>query len=244
MEELWLQLRNLVAWYARRYYKRIIMFDGTVPGSIEVDDLIQTGYFAITNAIADYDQTKGAFTTYLHYHIKKEFRRAVGRSDRQLNDPLNNYVSLDAPIDEDDPNSLTKLDYVPDQRNDIADADERIFLEELHTALEHALNTLPVKEATVIRSEFYDGCKQRETAEKLNISTSRVEQMKNDGLRHIRNSAAGRQLEKFLDDETSFYKGVGLGAFKRTRTSGIERMVLNRERKRKELEMKLKAPGD
>ena len=229
MEDLWVQLRGLVVWYARRYYTRITKFDGTTKGSVDIDDLTQSGYLALAAAVADYDASKGAFTTYLHFHIKKEFRNAVGRSDKQLRDPLNDALSLDVPVNEDDPDSLTKLDFVPDQRDDIADADDRIFLEELHNALERALDTLPMKQAQAIRSEFWDGCTLKKTAEKMGYSTTeRVRQLRQAGLQRIRNSSASKSLEQFLDDRIDYYKGSGLSGNAQGRRH-VECLVIRRE---------------
>lgn len=230
MEDLWLQLRGLVVWYARRYYTRITKFDGTTKGSVDIDDLTQSGYLALADAVADYDATKGAsFTTYLHFHIKKEFRKAVGRSDKQLRDPLNDALSLDVPVNEDDPDGLTKLEFVPDQRDDISDADDRIFLEELHNAIERALDTLPQKQAVAIRSEFWDGRTLKETAEKMGYSTiERVRQLRQAGLQRIRNSSDGKKLEQFLDDRIDYYKGGGLSSCAQDRRH-VECLVIRRE---------------
>ena len=215
MEDLWLQLRGLVVWYARRYYTRITKFDGTTKGSVDIDDLTQSGYLALADAVADYDSTKGAFTTYLHFHIKKEF--------------LNDALSLDVPVNEDDPDGLTKLDFVPDQRDDISDADDRIFLEELHNAIERALDTLPQKQAVAIRSEFWDGRTLKETAEKMGYSTiESVRQLRQAGLQRIRNSSDGKKLEQFLDDRIDYYKGSGLSGNAQNRRH-VECLVIRRE---------------
>lgn len=239
IEELWMQLRDLVALYAQRYYKKLIKFDGTAFGCVDVDDLIQSGYLAVVAAVADYDSTKGAsFTTYLYFHIKKEFRSAIGRSGRQLRDPLNHAMSLDVPLNEDDPDSMTRLDFVPDLRDDIADADEKIFQEQLHDALEKALNTLPSNQAQAIRSEYLEGCTLQETADKIGCSTiESVRCLCQAGMQRIRNSSEGKKLEQFLDRNINYYNGTGLSTFVRTNTSQVERMVMQRERYRKKYEM-------
>lgn len=228
METLWLQVHDLVAWWAKRYYTAITT-SGTALGGVEIDDLIQAGYLALVAAVEGHDPAKGSFTTYLAFHIKKEFRLAIGRSHRQLHDPLNWCRSYDEPAHKDEPDGPTKGDYISDPVDRIEEADERVFQEQLHAALERALDTLPAKEAAAIRSEFWDGCKQWQTAEKLNVSQSRVEQLKRDGFRHIRNSSAGKQLERFLDENTSFYHGHSCGAFNSTKSSGVERAVIRRE---------------
>lgn len=241
-ETLWLQVHDLIALWAFQYYRSILR-SGTAIGGVTVDDLIQSGFLALVAAVEGYSPQGTAFTTYLSYHVKKVFRQAIGRTDRQLHDPLNSAFSLDGKVDEDDPDSGTWYDMAAnkrDFRNYYAAVDEKIYREQLHDALETALNTLPEKEASAIRSEFWDGCSLKETAERIGCkSIERTRQIRNDGLKRIRNGSQGKMLERFLDSETSFYKGMGLAAFKQSKTSGVERAVLYRERMRKRLEAKI-----
>ena len=236
--ELWLRVHDLISLWAIQYFRSIKTSKRTL-GGVTTDDLIQSGYFALVDAVEGYDSSKGGFNTYLKYHIMKEFRKAIGRTYKQLHDPLNNAFSLDGKIDEDDPDSGTWYDLAVsrrDFRNYYAAVDDKIYREQLHDALETALNTLPEKEATAIRSEFWDGYSLKETTERIGCkSIERTRQIRNDGLKRIRNGSQGKMLERFLDDNTSFYKGMGLGAYKQSNISGVERVV----RKRKELEVKI-----
>lgn len=237
--ELWLQVHDLIALWAYQYY-RTILRTGTAIGGVTVDDLIQSGFLALVDAVEGYVPQGAAFTTYLSYHVKKEFRQAIGRTDKQLSDPLNNALSLDVPQYDDDQEGATVLEFVPDNRDQIAEADERVYQEQLHDALETALNSLSDKEANAIRSEFWDGCSLKETAERIGCkSIERARQIRNDGLKRIRNGSQGKMLERFLDSETSFYSGMGLAAYKQSRTSGVERVVLYRDRMRRTLEAKI-----
>ena len=233
--ELWEDLRDLIAWYANRYYAAISS-SGKTLGGVEREDLKQAGFIAITEAVKYYDPEKGSFKAILAYYIKKAFRETIGRSDRQLRDPLNYAISLNVPVSDDEPDEPEKLDCVPDPRDEISNVDDAVFTEQLHAALEKALDSISPREAYVIRSEFWEGCKQWETAEKMGISYQMVRWLKTDGFRNIRKSAAGKQLERFLDAETSFYSGVGIAAFKKTQKRAIESKVIHREELRKQYE--------
>lgn len=233
--ELWKSLKGLIAWYANRYYAAISS-SGKALGGVEREDLKQAGFIAITEAVKDYDPEKGSFKAILAYYIKKAFRETIGRSDRQLRDPLNYAISLNVPVSDDEPDEPEKLDCVPDPRDEISNVDDAVFTEQLHAALEKALDSISPREAYVIRSEFWEGCKQWETAEKMGISYQMVRCLKENGFRHIRKSAAGKQLEWFLDAETSFYSGVGLAAFNKTQRRAVESKVIQREKLRKQYE--------
>lgn len=235
--ELWEEMKGLIAWWAKRFFAVnsangiSLGLEWMTPQNKKrcIDDLVQAGFLGLVNAVEHYDPERGSFTTLLSRYLLRAFQEATtGRSIKQKNDPLLRCRSLDEQIGDED-SDATLLDFIPDDRNDIADAEERIFIEQLHDALEAALNAIPEREAAAIRSEFYDGCKQWETAEKLHTTPGRVHQLKNDGFRHIRNSSSRKKLERFLDENTSFYHGHSCGAFNSTKSSGVERAVIRRE---------------
>lgn len=225
--DLWEELRGLVAWHAARYYFALVSVNGAAP--VEVDDLVQTGFIAMVEALGVYDPARGPFKALFKFYIKKAFRTAIGR----FREPLNNYVSLDEPLTED--SEETRLDFIPDSRDYFGMIDETIFQEQLHKALEAALNAIPPKEAYALRAEYWRGLKQAETAMEMNCSSQYIARLRNDGLRHIRTGPAKAQLERFLDSETPFFKSVSAERFNRTHTSAVEELVLWRDRRRREI---------
>lgn len=227
--DLWEEVKRYIFMHANRFYN-IISAGRTPPGGVTVEDLKQCGFLAMIEAAAAYDSTRGAFTTFLTYYLKKHFNQAIGRTEKQRREPLNNCTSLDVPIDEDGENTL--LDFIPDSRDEFAVVEEKIYQEQLHNALETALNTLPKAEADTIRAEFFDGKKQSEIAAKMGVSQERARQLRNGGLRHIRTSSARVKLERFIDSETNFYKYVSVYQFNRTSTSAVEYLTFIRERQR------------
>ncbi len=229
--DLWKELRGLVAWYAVRFHAHLVASRGAAP--VEVEDLIQSGFIAMVEALPRHDPERGSFTTFFRFYIRKAFHSAIGRSEKH--DPLNNYIPLDAPVNDDEPEGATRLEYIPDPRDYYSGIDESIFLEQLHKALETALNAIPAKEAAALRAEYWQGKKQVEIAEEMGCSDEWVRQLRNGGLRHIRNSSAQAQLERFLDMETPFYKNVSVEHFTRTHTSAVEAVAIWREKRRLEL---------
>ncbi len=231
LSDLWEKKRRLIAWYAERYYRHITE-NGCAPGGIEKDDLIQTGFLALTDAVKAYDPAKGSFSTTLYWQLKKAFQIA---SHLRKHDALENCISLDDPISADEPDGPTRLDFVPDTRDNYAGIDEAIFQEQLSTALERALDAIPDKEAYAIRAHYFRGLDTKKTAEELGVSFQRVHQLCFEGLRHIQIGSGGAQLERFIDYETPFYKKVSVSNFNRTHTSAVEALVLSREKRREEL---------
>ena len=220
MEQLWLQLEKLIFWYAKKYYTGLSAY-GSVPGGVEIKDLVQCGYFGLLEAVEHYQPEQGAsFTTFLLWYLRKAFQDCIGRTERRWNDPLNNYKSLYDPLYDDDGTIL--LDTVSDGKSYSLPVEARIFKEQLHKALDDALCLLPEKESSVLRAVFYEGKSQKEIA--AEVGCKNIYAIKREALNHIRNSSSKRKLEAFIDLRTDFYKAYSVHA--------IEKKMLYREKMR------------
>ena len=242
--ELWEQKRGLIIWFAKQYYSSF-SFSGIALG-VEfetekgkrkyLEDFEQAGFLGLAKAVQYYDSERnGSFNELLRLCLLGEFQSiSIGRSIKQRKDPLLRCLSLDIPINEDDPEGATRSDFVPDYRDEIADADERVYQEQLHDALERVLNTLPEKQAQAIRLEYWDGCTLKETAERMGCSTvERARQLRDAGFQRIRTSSASKQLEQFLDENINYYQGTSFSTYRQTNVRQVERMVFQREHLRK-----------
>lgn len=199
------------------------------PGyGVTVEDLTQSGYLALVAAVEKYEPERGVFLPWLDLHLRSGFAAAGGyRTTRR--DPLNEARSLDGPLSSADGESETTfVDTLPDERDDYADADERIYNEQLHTALDRALDTLPDTQADVLRERYWSGAGLRTIAENHGISIEAVRQRERAGLSRLRTSSTRRSLEAFLDENTNFYTGTGAATFVRS-GSAVENSVLRRE---------------
>ncbi len=65
---------------------------------IEFEDLCQEGYIALSRAIKEYDNKSALFYTYVSICIKREMEKYVKSIDRQKNKFLNEAISLNKPI--------------------------------------------------------------------------------------------------------------------------------------------------
>ena len=223
---LWEQVERFVALQARRR----VLFSGGL-GGVEVDDLYQSGYIALVAAADSYDPAAGcSFIGWLTLHLKKVFAEAGGyRSRRQARDPLHRAGSLDAPVRVGDEEADALGDFIPDPGavQDFQDAEERLYLEQLHNALEKALDELPDWQGDAIRRHFYQNWSLEEIAATEGISGEAVRQRQEKGLRVLRQQ---RELQQFVEDRTPYYLRVGVSEFQRTGESAVERIVFRRER--------------
>ena len=96
--------KNLVRKEARAYF-----LEGA-----DGDDLLQEGMIGLYRAIRDYKSDKNvAFMVFASLCIKRQIKTAVTRSNRLKNKPLNDYVSFDTPIMDEQGEESVLLDVIP-----------------------------------------------------------------------------------------------------------------------------------
>ena len=239
LEVLWEAVNRFIRAVAVRY----LNVSGNNCGC-EIEDLVQSGYIAMVSAVKTYNKADGSkFTTWLVYHLKREFSSAMGLvhttddSGRQKKKVsfLDAADSLDKPIPGEDEDIGSIVDTIPDPADPFEETERKIFIEQLHEALDHLLDTLPAAEADTIRGTFFDGESQNEIASRRGISIARVGQIKKSGLRRLKYNARakpeGKALEEFLDEETNFYAMTGLTAYRNNNnSSSVELLAIRRER--------------
>lgn len=166
---------------------------------LTADDFEQEGYFAVQYAAQTYDPAQGSFATWLWQAMQRQIRQALTNGHRRniigpdgkifttSADPLNHCTSLDLPVGEDeDGTTLGMMQPDPTADADLLDAEERIYSEELHAALEEALNKLTELEARVIREHFYEQKSVREIAEGAGMEQSQARRAEASGLTKLR----------------------------------------------------------
>lgn len=225
--ELWLRVRGFIWTMAKRRYNTLHAsgFDNG-GGGVDAEDLFQTGYIALVAAAATFDSSRGyKFLTWLHYYLRKEFRAAQGiRTKRR--DMLDKCISLDRPLGEDEDETIT--DTIPSGRDDLAGVTEKVYTEQLHNAIEAALDRIPEREADAIRRSFYDGQTYKEIGQAAGVSTEMIRQRIKRGIDTLRKQRAKNRLEEFLRDKFDYYHGVGARQYNETRQSSTERLALKR----------------
>lgn len=273
LPRLWEQVERFVSKVAVRWAKAVE--PDNIPQAMEfADELIHTGYIAVVEAADTFDATQGAvFMTHLGFYIKKHFesecaaasgiprgiysRAGAARQKKKQGQKLSGLeqkmikfcfpTSLNTPVGDgrrdDDREELGDL--IPDPVDDFADAEERIFQQQLHEALEEALGQLPENQEKVIRLRFYQEFSQGEVCEQLGVSRERVRELQEKALWNLKqrrnlesyiDRRNAQYVQQFVEDRTPYYLRVSVDTFQNTRLSAVERIVLKREHLRKTAE--------
>ena len=128
-------------------------------GGVELDDLEQSAFIGLLNAVQTWKPESGAFSTWYTIQLKAVFVEDYGmRTKRTREDPLNKYhLSLDTPLDENEDGSFTIADILPDERAEaeFEDIEQRDFQQAVQAA--HA--QLPNAQREAIIGEFWFGRK-------------------------------------------------------------------------------------
>lgn len=219
--ELWEQVERLVkkrAW--------LMLMEINRP-TIEVDDLVQSGFISFLYAVERYDPAEGAkFSTYLCLCLKNAFGECLGiRTEKQKLDPINWAVSLSRPL-ADDKDSGKLFDIVPDPDADIPmeTVEEKLWHESLREAMEKALSAIPEQYADVLRMRHYQGLTLAEVGEIRGVAAERVRQMESKGLRLLRQPKNACNLFPFYQHD--FYSHTGLTAFRQSGLTVQERYLI------------------
>lgn len=165
-EKLILAYRPLVFWIARQL---------RVPYQT-YPDLIQEGTLALIRAVDHFDiQRKNRFSTYAYYRIRGQMVNFLERVEAKA--PL--------PFDEDAPcpshEGLSKQ----------GDAEKQIDRMEWSIALVEALDSLPEKEAHVLRSIAMQGARAADVARERGLDVSYVYRIYRSGLSRLKTLLAG-----------------------------------------------------
>lgn len=199
-------------------YKFARMYSGIDP-AVDIEDLIQAGYMGLMDAEKTYDESKSKWSTWAAFYIRKAMREAVGINTTRIR-AHHHTVSLDAPLgDEDD--DATLMDKLEDES--IPDASSGLIEAERAAAVREAVSRLEGQKRDVVELHDLEGQSLAQIGRSWDLSRERVRQLREKALLDLRRDW---RLRRQLDEETPFYRHVGVNTFKTTWTSTTEAAAL------------------
>lgn len=169
---------------------------------MDLGDLINEGAIGLTQAIENYNPTKGNFSNLACAYIRRAIVMYIGNSARVVRCPLNKqsendlrHDSLDVQFSDD--NDTTKGDMLSNESDNI-----KADLDSLSMDIARVLNTLADKERDILCAYFGIGTRQIpmwEIADKKHLTEERVRQLVKSSIAKIgRNKDAVKLLQSYL----------------------------------------------
>ena len=186
-DSLVLENLQLVKKVASKIYYRI------PKGEIEFDELVNIGVIGLMKAIEKYDKDKAKFSTYAYIKIRGEIldylrsldilprglREKIKKGeivDENMDIPISNsaiFLSIEKSI-----NKTDNLKFIDILVSKLETPEEYAEKSELKEKLLKVLNTLSEKEKQILQMIFFEEKDLKEISKKLNISVSRISQIK------------------------------------------------------------------
>lgn len=223
MGELWEQTERFIAWKARRVMTTL---EGN--STVEVDDLIQSGYFALVAAVRTYKPGDMVFVKWLSFYLQTAFAEVAGyRTEKLRNDPCRWAASLDMPIGEDGDTTISEI--IPDaEAAAIMEAvEESLWREQLRNVETELISGLYKDQREVLYRHYFEGQTYEECAAAMRISIGKVRTLIAKGMKELRRPHNKAQLLPFY--EFDYFIGTGLQAFRNSGMSIQERYLIKKE---------------
>lgn len=189
--QLWEQVRR----YAHdRAYKWFRATNGR--GGQTVQDLEQEAFLALLEALEGWSEEAGPFLPWYSLRLKAAFTAATAqRTQRDRKDPLQDCLSLDAPLTDREGNPFTLEDTIPDQRaeDDLNTVEER----DQKAAIRRVLDSLRVEQRRVILLRYYHDMTREQTAQRLHLTRTRAAAIEAKALRLLRHPVNSRVLLQY-----------------------------------------------
>lgn len=151
---------------------------------IELEDIYQECYSVLLSAIKAFNSESGLkFITFLEFPFKNMFFNIVGLRTRK-NEPLNNYISLEKPLEQSDGGTCSLFDIISDEYSDEF-VQQFENLSEAET-IRAVVESLPESYKYVIKAYFFDNIKLIDISDVLGVSPERTRQIKYKALNILR----------------------------------------------------------
>ena len=189
--QLWAQVRRYAHDRAYKWYRATGGRSG-----VTLDDLEQESIVALLEALEGWDEKAGKFLTWYDLRLKAAFTAATAqRTQRDRKDPLQDCLSLDAPLTDREGDPFTLEDTIPDQRaeEDLETVEER----EKQAAIRRVLDSLQTEQRQVILLRYFYGLTREQTAQRLHLTRTRAAAIEAKALRLLRHPVNSRVLLQY-----------------------------------------------
>lgn len=182
---LWEKVRKLLYFKSEQYYKLNKNFCDS--RGIDIWDIKQESYTAYLYALKSFNISKGyMFTTYLKMPFKNAVNDLLGRSKREVNEPLNSYKSLNKPVGLPDGSETEFGELIPDDNS--LDFVKRLETLSEYETIHKIVDELPEPCKNVVNKHYFQGVTFSAIADEMGFSKERIRQIHLRALKILRNN--------------------------------------------------------
>lgn len=217
--ELWENIKGLILVYANKFI--ITHNEKCIANGVTYEDLTQSGFIALTNAVKDYNPNKDyLLSSYLTFHLKTVYNELLGRRTSKR-DVLEICTTLNIPAG--DENDTELINTVADDTNPYEALEERIFQSELSDALHRSIDTLPDNLKAVINARYFDKLTYAQIEKRQGLTIGGIRHLECKALKKLKCGENGKCLKSFADEIMArAFRSSGLKAFKNMQASSVE----------------------
>ena len=194
------------------------------------EDAQQESFFAFCDAVQAYNPAKEySFLAYLDYPLKNRLNALIRAHGGTKLEPLDTAESLDAALPGTDDITLGDTVTDPAAEKPFQDAEKRVFIGQLHNALDICLSTLDAERRSILEKRYYEEKTRAQIAAEMGIKLHNVGPKEHDALRKLHRGENLRRLRPFADEiiTAKAYQGTGWAAW--NQSGSVEERILEYE---------------
>ena len=169
----------------RAIAREVHQMHGPMRNLIPYDDLVSEGIVGALQAVPYYDPKQGSFLRFARPRIRGRMTDMHRRRELKENSMLRNSISLDGTTAGQEQSFIERYNR----------PDEALQTREYKSILSDAAETLPGREATILRRIYHDGLKLRQVGDELGMCASRVMQLRRKACASMRVALAERGID-------------------------------------------------
>lgn len=220
--QLWEQNQGLLFKLAHRFF--VLYGSQCSRAGVTIEDLQQISFFVLHDAVEAYRPDQGfRFVTFLKWPAQNRFWEATGMRGRR--DMLNHCTSFDAPIGDDDGDTLGDVTADPRQAEMLEEVDRYLYEQQRRAAVESCLAELTPEQQRVIRLRYYKNLSGPQAGERMGLAHKDIRSIESKALRALCHPSRIRRLQAYHDEirNRHAWYGTGLNAWRNSGASSVER---------------------
>ena len=203
--------------------------------AVDVDDLVQAGFFGLIRAKETFDESRGkTWAGWAAWHVKREFEKALGMREGRFASADAGAVPLDQPLfNKGEEQETTRGDLLKDES--LPEADEGLLRGEIVRTVRARVDALEDEWGReIVRRSRLGGETLGHVAQDMGITFQRAAQIRGKAEKALRKDRYLRALTD-IDERTRYHAHKGASAFQSDHTSVVEAAVIWREEQRSRL---------